>query len=70
MLVKTEDSDPIDMRTGDGGIQYEVVLKEAKTKRMPRPKSAPATRSSKEDIQQKLKVSLSLIEEKIREQLI
>ena len=43
--------------TGDGGLRYEVVLEEAKTKKMPRPKSAPASRRKYEDIQQKLKVS-------------
>ena len=64
MLVKTADgcTDPDKLRTGDGGLQYEVVLKEAKTKRMPRPKSAPATRNySKEDIQRKLKVIYDIL---------
>ena len=44
---------------GGGGLHYEVVLEEAKTKKMPRPKSAPASRKY-EDFQQKLKVNLDL----------
>ena len=41
--------------TKGGGLKYEVVLEEAKTKKMPRPKSAPAIRKY-EDIEEKLKV--------------
>ena len=41
---------------GGGGLHYEVVLEEAKTKKMPRPKSAPACRKH-QDFQQKLKVN-------------
>ena len=41
---------------GGGGLHYEGVLEEAKTKKMPRPKSAPACRKH-QDFQQKLKVN-------------
>ena len=44
------------VRSEDGGLKYEVVLEEAKTKKMPRPKSAPAPRKY-ENVQEKLKVN-------------
>ena len=37
------------------GLHYEVVLEKAKTRKMPRPQSAPVSRKY-EDIQQKLQV--------------
>ena len=43
------------VRSEEGGLRYEVVLEEAKTKKMPRPQSAPAIRKY-ENIQEKLKV--------------
>ena len=61
MLVKSGagDTDPgtDNLHTEDGGLRYEVVLEEARTKKMPRPKSAPSiSRSNQQDIQSKLKV--------------
>ena len=61
MLVKSGagDTDPGtgNLQTEDGGLRYEVVLEEARTKKMPRPKSAPSiSRSNQQDIQSKLKV--------------
>ena len=44
------------VRSEDGGLRYEVVLEEAKTKKMPRPKSAPAPRKY-ENVEEKLKVN-------------
>ena len=44
------------VRSEDGGLRYEVVLEEAKTKKMPRPKSAPAARKY-ENVEEKLKVN-------------
>ena len=60
MLVKTgEDlTDKNNLQTEDGGLKYDIVLQEARTKRCPRPKSAPANRQSREEIQQKLKVKI------------
>ena len=40
------------------GLHYEVVLEKAKTRKMPRPQSAPVCRKY-EDIQQKLQVKLN-----------
>ena len=52
-----EEPDPGCVQTEEGGLKYEVVLEEAKTKRMPRPKSAPSSSPRNyQDIQQKLQV--------------
>ena len=61
MLVKSGagDAEPGtgNLHTEDGGLRYEVVLEEARTKKMPRPKSAPSiSRNNQQDIQSKLKV--------------
>ena len=40
----------------DGILKFEVILEDAKTKKLPRPKSAPAPVPKYEDIQEKLKV--------------
>ena len=40
----------------DGVLKFEVILEDAKTKKIPRPKSAPAPLPKYEDIQEKLKV--------------
>ena len=58
MLVKAgEEPDPRSLHTEDGGLRYEVVLEEARTKKMPRPKSAPSQSRNYQDIQTKLQVS-------------
>merc|ERR1712227_670400 len=59
MLVKAgEEPDPGCVQTEEGGLKYEVVLEEAKTKRMPRPKSAPSSSPRNyQDIQQKLQAA-------------
>ena len=58
MLVKAgEEPDPRSLHTEDGGLRYEVVLEEARTKKMPRPKSAPSHSRNYQDIQTKLQVS-------------
>ena len=58
MLVKAgEEPDPRSLHTQDGGLRYEVVLEEARTKKMPRPKSAPSHSRNYQDIQTKLQVS-------------
>ena len=64
MLVKSGagDTDPGtgNLQTEDGGLRYEVVLEEARTKKMPRPKSAPSiSRNNQQDIQSKLKVHMA-----------
>ena len=64
MLVKSGagDTDPGtgNLKTEDGGLRYEVVLEEARTKKMPRPKSAPSiSRNNQQDIQTKLKVHMA-----------
>ena len=62
MLVKAgEEPDSGTVQTEEGGLKYEVVLEEAKTKRMPRPKSAPSSSPRNyQDIQQKLQVQLKI----------
>ena len=45
------------VRNEDGGMKYDVVLQEARTKKIPRPKSAPSARANNQEIQQKLKVN-------------
>ena len=37
-------------------LKFEVILEDAKTKKLPRPKSAPAPLPKYEDIEEKLKV--------------
>ena len=57
MVLKDHGQIPADTGVGGGaGLHYEVVLEKAKTRKMPRPQSAPACRKY-EDIQQKLQVN-------------
>ena len=42
----------------EGGLRFEVILKDAKTKKVPRPKSAPVPAPKKEEIQQRLQVTV------------
>merc|ERR1712045_267571 len=52
-----EEPDPRSLHTEDGGLRYEVVLEEARTKKMPRPKSAPSQSRNYQDIQTKLQAA-------------
>ena len=46
-----------EMEVEDGALKFEVILEDAKTKKIPRPKSAPSPMPNYEEIQQKLKVT-------------
>ena len=46
-----------EMEVEDGTLKFEVILEDAKTKKIPRPKSAPSPMPNYEEIQQKLKVT-------------
>ena len=47
-----------EMEAGEGALKFDVILEDAKTKKIPRPKSAPLSTPNYEEIQQKLKVCL------------
>merc|ERR1712025_903244 len=46
-----------EMEVEDGTLKFEVILEDAKTKKIPRPKSAPSPMPNYEEIQQKLKAA-------------
>ena len=50
-----------EMEVEDGSLKFEVILEDAKTKKIPRPKSAPSPMPNYEEIQQKLKVCKQII---------